>query len=153
MQVWPLGWEDPLEEGMATHSSILAWRLPWTEEPGGLRSTGPQGSGHDWSDLAHTHRLENSVSLVVPLGLRCSMACGVLQDQGLNPCLLHWQVDSSPLSQQGSPILCFWETTILFFTVAAPVFFPISSAWVFQLLHTLKNASYFPFKNLILKPS
>ena len=36
MQVWSLGWEDPLEEGMATHSSILAWRIPWTEEPGGL---------------------------------------------------------------------------------------------------------------------
>ena len=37
-----LGWEDPLEEGMASHSSILAWRLPWAEEPGGLRSTGSQ---------------------------------------------------------------------------------------------------------------
>ena len=37
-----LGWEDPLEEGMATHSSILAWRIPWTEEPGGLQSTGSQ---------------------------------------------------------------------------------------------------------------
>ena len=36
--VQPLGWEDPLEEGMATYSSILAWRIPWTEEPGGLRS-------------------------------------------------------------------------------------------------------------------
>ena len=36
----PLGWEDPLEEGMATHSSILAWRIPWTEEPGGLQSIG-----------------------------------------------------------------------------------------------------------------
>ena len=35
-----LGWEDPLERGMATHSSILAWRLPWTEEPGGLQSWG-----------------------------------------------------------------------------------------------------------------
>ena len=34
MQVWSLGWEDPLEEGMATHSSILAWEVPWTEEPG-----------------------------------------------------------------------------------------------------------------------
>ena len=33
-----LGWKDPLEEGMATHSSILAWRIPWTEEPGGLQS-------------------------------------------------------------------------------------------------------------------
>ena len=37
-----LSWEDPLQEGMATHSSILAWRIPWTEEPGGLQSTGLQ---------------------------------------------------------------------------------------------------------------
>ena len=42
-----LGWEDPLEKGMATHSSILAWRIPWTEEPGGLQSMGPQRVGHD----------------------------------------------------------------------------------------------------------
>ena len=37
-RVWPLGWEDPLEKGLATHSSILAWRIPWTEEPGELQS-------------------------------------------------------------------------------------------------------------------
>ena len=42
-----LGWEDPLEEGMATHSSILAWRIPWTEEPGGLQSLGGKRIGHD----------------------------------------------------------------------------------------------------------
>ena len=42
-----LGWEDPLEEGMATHSSILAWRIPWTEEPGGLQFTGSQRVRHD----------------------------------------------------------------------------------------------------------
>ena len=46
----------PLEEGMATHTSILAWRIPWTEEPGGLQSMGLQRVGHDWSDLACTHR-------------------------------------------------------------------------------------------------
>ena len=40
--VQSLGWEDPLEEGMATHPSILAWRIPWTEEPGGLQSMGSQ---------------------------------------------------------------------------------------------------------------
>ena len=40
MRVWSLGREDPLEEGMATHSSILAWRIPRTEEPGGLQSRG-----------------------------------------------------------------------------------------------------------------
>ena len=42
-----LGQEDPLEKEMATHSSILAWRIPWTEEPGGLQSTGSQRVGHD----------------------------------------------------------------------------------------------------------
>ena len=42
-----LGQEDPLEEGMATHSSILAWRIPWTEEPGGLQSMESQRVGHD----------------------------------------------------------------------------------------------------------
>ena len=40
MQVQSLGWDDPLEEDVATHSSILAWRIPWTEEAGGLQSTG-----------------------------------------------------------------------------------------------------------------
>ena len=47
MWVQSLGWEDPLEEGMATHSSILDWRIPWTEEPGELRSMGLQRVGHD----------------------------------------------------------------------------------------------------------
>jgi len=42
MRVWSLGWEDPLEEDMATHSSILAWRIPWTEEPGRQQSIGLQ---------------------------------------------------------------------------------------------------------------
>ena len=47
MQFRSLGQEDPLEKEMATHSSILAWRIPWTEEPGGLQSTGSQRVGHD----------------------------------------------------------------------------------------------------------
>ena len=42
-----LGWEDPLEKEMATHSSILAWIIPWMEEPGGLQSTGRQRVGHN----------------------------------------------------------------------------------------------------------
>ena len=46
--VWSLDWEDPLEEGMATHSITLSWRIPWTEEPGGLQSMGSQRVGHDW---------------------------------------------------------------------------------------------------------
>ena len=55
MQVHPLDWEAPLEEGMAKHSIILAWRIPLTEEPGGLQSVGLQTVGHDSSDLASTH--------------------------------------------------------------------------------------------------
>ena len=42
-----LGWEGPLEEGMATHTSILAWKIPWTEKPGRLQSMGSQKVGHD----------------------------------------------------------------------------------------------------------
>ena len=49
MWVRSLGWEDPLEEGMTTYSSILAWRIPWTEEPGGLQSIGSQNS---WTGLS-----------------------------------------------------------------------------------------------------
>ena len=46
--IWSLAWEDPLEKEMATHSSILAWRIPWMEEPGGLQSMGSQRVRHDW---------------------------------------------------------------------------------------------------------
>ena len=51
-QVRSLDQEDPLEKGMAIHSGILAWRIPWTEEPGRLQSMGWQRVGYDWSDLA-----------------------------------------------------------------------------------------------------
>ena len=52
MQVQSLGWEDPLEEGMVTHSSFLAWKIPWTEEPGGLQSMGSQKVGCSSSNFA-----------------------------------------------------------------------------------------------------
>ena len=49
-----LDWEDPLEKGMATHSSIFAWRIPWAEEPGGLQSMGLQRVGLNWATNTHT---------------------------------------------------------------------------------------------------
>ena len=52
-RVRSLGQEDPLEKGMATHSSILAWRIPWTEEPGGLQSMGLQRTGQDYTANPH----------------------------------------------------------------------------------------------------
>ena len=60
IQVQSLGWEDPLEKGMATHSSILAWRILWTEEPGGLQSMGSQRVGHD----SVTNTFTQSIKLV-----------------------------------------------------------------------------------------
>ena len=49
-----LGWEDPLEKGTAAHSSILAWRIPWTEEPDGLQSVGPRRVRHNWATFTFT---------------------------------------------------------------------------------------------------
>ena len=63
IQVRSLGGEDLLEKGMATHSSILAWRIPWAEEPGGLQSMGLQRVGHDWAtNNTYTVDLQRCVS-------------------------------------------------------------------------------------------
>ena len=59
-QVWSLGWEDPLEKGMATHSNILAWRISWTEEPDGLQFMGSPRVRDDWSDLARMEGVPKS---------------------------------------------------------------------------------------------
>ena len=71
--VWSLGWED-LEKGMATHSSIIAWKIPWTEEPGRLQSMESQRVGHDWATALHlallsTHRKKQ--------GSRCFISTSV----------------------------------------------------------------------------
>ena len=55
------------------------------------------------ASLVGEHRILSTTAIVVARGLSCFAACGIVPDQGLNPCLLHWQVDSSPLSHQGSP--------------------------------------------------
>ena len=63
IQIQSLGWkrlEDPLEEEMTAHSSILAWRVPWTEEPGGLQSTGSQRVEHD-QEAKHTPRHPSTI--------------------------------------------------------------------------------------------
>ena len=67
MGVWSLGQEDPLEKEMATHASILAWRIPWTEEPGRLQSMGVQRVTHDWATntFVSFHFTTNMGTLVV----------------------------------------------------------------------------------------
>ena len=83
-------WEDPLEKEMATNSSILAWEIPWTGEPGGLQSMGSQRSGHVWAHR-HTHML------VLTLSLSCLWA--------LTPCpFLQPKVGSSPTPTSHSPL-------------------------------------------------
>ena len=63
------GWEDPLEEGIATHSSILAWRIPWTEEPGGLQSMGLQRVGYGFSfSICVSSHPELTSNLLKPIG-------------------------------------------------------------------------------------
>ena len=68
MWIQSLGWEDPLEKEMATHSSILAWRIPWQKEPGGLQSKGSQRLRHEWvTEHAHTqHPHRRVLSLPLP---------------------------------------------------------------------------------------
>ena len=61
MEILSLSWEDPLEKEKATHSIIFAWRVSWTEEPGGLQSIGLQTVGHDYSELAHTHMIYTQI--------------------------------------------------------------------------------------------
>ena len=63
MWVWSLGWEDPLEKEMTTHSSILAWRIPWSEEPGRPQSMEVQRTGHDWG----TEHASLRLILLIPL--------------------------------------------------------------------------------------
>ena len=81
---WSLGWEVPLEEGMATHSSTLAWRISWAEEPGGLQSTVLQRVEDDWSNLTRMHtvsswdwvRVERNVGFLSTFPSAKTLCCG-----------------------------------------------------------------------------
>ena len=99
------GQEDPLEKGMATHSNILAWRIPWTEEPDGLQSMGSQRVGHYWIDTMDCSVPGSSVHGDSPgknTGVGChALLQGIFPTQGLNS--LHWKVGSLPRTPAGKP--------------------------------------------------
>ena len=96
--VWSLGWEDPLEKGMAPDSSILAWRIPWTEEPGRLQSMGSQRVRYDWMTNSHTLPHLQKVFLI-SLSLPFSVECALLV-----PC---WPpVGRRLLAYPREPLLC-----------------------------------------------
>ena len=91
--VWSLGREDSLEKEMAPHSSIVAWRIPWTEEPGGLQSTGSQRVGHDWVTSLSVGSIWNflfCIPLEPHLYCKTEQQLLVLHDN-----LYHWTVSSS----------------------------------------------------------
>ena len=94
--VQSLGWEDPLEKEMATHSSTLAWEIPWREEPGGLQSMGSHRVGHDWGTACtHTHLVLECIR-VSASHLPCSSLTVTL----------HWKVGkSSPWIQSDTQTL------------------------------------------------
>ena len=73
----PMGQEDPLEKEMSMHSGIVAWRIPCTEEPGGLQSTGSQRIGHDWNTNTHTHthtcEMKKATNDLVWIGIKLQM--------------------------------------------------------------------------------
>ena len=75
--VQSLGWEDPLEKEMVTHSSILAWKISWTEEPGGLQSMGSQRVGHDWATNTYLLTYNLRISLREWLFIICSSWCPI----------------------------------------------------------------------------
>ena len=87
-QVWSLGQEDPLEKEMATYSSILAWEIPWTKEPGEAQPMGSQRAGHDWATKeVHTLDSQPSVIALLVLGPAASVGlCPKIRSDSLGLC-------------------------------------------------------------------
>ena len=123
--VWSLVQEDSLEEGMATHSSTLAWRIPWTEEPGRLQSIGSQTVRHNWSSWAQTHARKiylNSLTYELPLWLSSpspqphqnvsSMGTQASPLSGYS--LLHAQFLSRSLAQGSEFQICMFNCWLVF---------------------------------------
>ena len=120
-----LGQEDPLEEGMATHSSILAWKIPWIEEPGGLSSIWLGRVEHEWSNLACTHCSVTKWCPTLCNPMDCSMpgSCPPLSPRVCSKsCPLSWWCYLTILS-------CDVPFSFCLQSFPAPESFPVS--WLF----------------------
>ena len=120
-QVQSLGEEDPLEEGMVTHSSILAWRIPWTEKPGRLQSMGSSRVRLDWETNTHTNRgmnpslLRQKLRVWVPSWLGPDTASGVYAEFG-STFLTWFNVESLLFASCGNatpPLFRFFSEEII----------------------------------------
>ena len=137
-QVWSLGWEGPLEEEMATHSSILVWGIPWTEEPGGLQSIGLQRVRHNWvTNTFIFHQPEIcAVSFFVSFSLIPCLHEEYASDRPLGlPC---GHLQSRPLLNTPEVQVLPWEVPIHYHIILAPGRGVLPSAhqpWVRKLRH------------------
>ena len=148
-QVWCPSWEDPLKEGLATHSCVLAWRIPWTEEPGGLQSIRSQRDRHSWSGLACMHWWAFScfhifISLNSP-----AMNMGVFiwgSFEHLFEILISVILDKYPeiglLNHIVVLFLIFWGISIQFSTVVAPIYIPTNRAQWFFFFNIFTNSCF-----------
>ena len=133
-----------LEKEMATHSSVLAWRIPGTGEPGGLLSMGSHRVGHDWSDLAAAYSPWNSPGQNTRVG-SCSVLQGIFSIQGLNPGLPHCRQILYPLSHQGSPIVyCKGEERLFRFLLNLLGDQPIFVVFFQTIIQSWLTYNYFP---------
>ena len=101
-RVRALGWEDPLEKEMAIHSSTVAWKIPWTEEPGRLQSMGSQRVGHDWATS-----LSLSSNMISYLGISSSVLCKFESEVG-GTAQLH--LTASETQMQMNTFRDWWES-------------------------------------------
>ena len=135
-QVQSLGWEDPLEKEMATHSSTLAWKIPWTEEPGRLQSMGSWRVGHDWATSLAGIGEGNGNPLQCPClensmdgGAWWAAIYGVTKSQTQWMTLLtHWRYSEFSTCQSSLGIVCLFsglKSTLLSFLMPLSRFYPL----------------------------
>ena len=157
-QVRSLGQEDTLEKGIATHSSILAWRIPWAEEPGGVQSTGLQRVGYDWVTNTHSHTYTYIlfIHLSVDGHLGCFHTWAIINNADMNIgvhvsfqigvfVLFRYVPRSEIAGSHGILFLVFWGTSILSSMVAAPIYIPTKSVQGFLFLQSLASTCYLSF--------
>ena len=155
MWVWSLDQENLLDWGMATYSSILSWRIPWTEESGRLWSIELQRVGHDWSDLALMHAYSIFIHLAVEGLLSCFHVLVIVNsavvDIGVH--VSFWisifvffskYIPRSRIAgSYGSSIFSFFvKPTILFSIVSVPSCIPTNSEGGFPFLCILSSICY-----------
>ena len=134
-----LGWEDPLEKGMATHSSILAWRISWTEEPGRLESVGSQRVQHNWEAFTcdYEFSVESTFSLHSFLRLQPIINLSIIflrRGDFFFVCFICFVLCLFVCS---SPVQCEWSLLIVQVLVCVEGVFPLThlqvDPWFFTM--------------------